>query len=277
MGMRQGSKADAQVDDRARRDDSAFDLFDVPAAVVCAACGNPDCSGCLFEEPTNASGVVAIIPWERPGVGFFTRLWQTSKLATIQSRAFFGTLPDGDLSQALAFALICEAFAVGGLSIAGAAIAIVLLPDLPHLLFTDPTLRANVTRGVVSGILLLVLAMVTLHAAHGAALDFAAKRHGARKRGRGVRFGLYACGWDLVTLPFGLLTLALLEGFNAARQAAPLGLTAPLQSSEAYLIGVRGIAPDHARFVARRAALYAAVPVVTLLVLGALLIAFVWR
>ena len=38
---------------------------DVPAAVVCAHCGDADCPGCLNEQ--TRSGVVAIVPWERPG------------------------------------------------------------------------------------------------------------------------------------------------------------------------------------------------------------------
>ena len=37
------------------------------------------------------------------------------------------------------------------------------------------------------------------------ALDTAARRQGSQNPGRGLRFGLYGCGWDLVTLPLGLL------------------------------------------------------------------------
>src|SRR5450432_3309074 len=132
--MAKGSNAGARAEDRTSRDDSAFDLVEVPATVVCAACGNPDCSGCGIEEPTNASGVVAIIPWERPGVGFLRRLWQTSQLATSHSRTFFGALPEGDVSSAFAFALVCETIAVLGLGIVAAALSFAVLPDLPRLL-----------------------------------------------------------------------------------------------------------------------------------------------
>jgi hypothetical protein len=260
---------EARSEDRARRDDSAFDLIEVPAAVVCAACGNPDCSGCGVEEPTHASGVVAIIPWERPGVGLLRRLWQTSYLATTHARTFFGALPDGDVSSAFAFALICESMAVAGLGIGAAALGLVFMPDLPKLLLEDRALCLTVARGFCFGGLLLVVAMVSVHAAHGLSLDFAARRHGTRKRGRGLRFGLYACGWDLITLPFGLLTLALVEGFATARRAAPLGLTAPLQSAEAYLVGVHGLDPETARVTARRAARLTAVPLLVVLVAGA--------
>ena len=59
--------------------------------------------------------------------------------------------------------------------------------------------------------------MVAIHALHGLALDVGAKRQGSRaRRARGLRFGLYACGWDLVTLPLGLALVAILEGPRAA-------------------------------------------------------------
>jgi len=275
MGKRES--ADVRPSDSSRaRLDSALDLVEVPATVVCALCGTPDCPGCAFEG-TNASGVVAIIPWERPGVGFFRRLWQTSMLATVHARTFFGALPEGDLSLAFAFALVCETFAVTGLSLGGALLALAFLPELPRLMIDDPSLRRLVLRGALSGIFMLMFAMVSVHAAHGMALDMAARRLGGRSKGRGLRFGLYACGWDLITLPFGLLTIALLEGAGAARRAAPLGLTAPLQAAEAYLTGLHGLSPEAARLAARRAAYFTAVPLLTVLAAGVLVVALALR
>lgn len=268
--MGDGSAADARARNRAPRDDSAFDLIDVPAAVVCAACGDPDCPGCAIDEKTHQSGVVAIIPWERPGVGFWRRLWQTATLATVHARTFFGAIPDGDVSTALSFALLSETFAVGGLAIGVSLVSLLCLPTLPTLLLEDPSLRSTVLRGAGFGAFMLVLAMVGLHALHGAALDIAARRFGGRSSGRGLRFGLYACGWDLITLPFGLLITALISGFGAARAAAPLGLTAPLQAAEAYLIGQHGLSAELARRAARRAAYFTAVPFVGLIALAAL-------
>ncbi|MEO7037099.1 MAG: hypothetical protein ABI548_24310 [Polyangiaceae bacterium] len=276
MGKRES--ADARVPDSSRaRLDSAFDLVEVPATVVCAVCGTPDCLGCALDEPTNASGVVAIIPWERPGVGFFRRLWQTSTLATVHARSFFGSLPDGDISPALAFALVCETAAVTGLSFAGALLALAFLPELPRLMLDDPALRRAVVRGTLAGIVMLMFAMVSVHAAHGIGLDLAARRLGGRSKGRGLRFGLYACGWDLVTLPFGLLTTALVDGVRAARRAAPLGLTAPLQAAEAYLTGLHGLSPETARLAARRAAYFTAVPLLAILGVGVLVVTLALR
>ena len=271
MGTR--GNADARSSDRSPREDSAFDLIDVPATVVCAGCGDPACVGCVIEEPTNQSGVVAIIPWERPGVGFWRRLWQTSTLATLHARSFFGALPEGEVSTALSFALICETIAVSGLALGVLLLALLFLPSLPSLLLDDPALRSTVLRGAAAGVLMLVLAMVSLHAIHGVALDAAARRYGGRRSGRGLRFGLYACGWDLITLPLGLLITALSSGFAAARRAVPLGLTAPAQASEAFLVGMHGLSLEAARLAARRAAYFTIAPVLLTLAIGVLVVA----
>ncbi len=271
------ASADIRPSGRPPHDDSLFDFVEVPATVVCATCGDPGCAGCAPDDRTNASGVIAIIPWERPGLGFFRRLWQTSTLATVHARTFFGALPDGDVSPALAFALVCETIAVTGLGLAGGLLALVFLPSLPRLMLQDPELRRLVLRGTVSGIFVLMFAMVSVHAAHGIALDIAARRFGGRRPGRGLRFGLYACGWDLITLPFGLLTTALVEGLAAARRAAPLGLTAPLQAAEAYLMGWHGLTPETARLAGRRAAYFTAVPLLIILSAGGLLVSLALR
>lgn len=276
MGKRESADLRPPASSRAPLD-SALDLVEVPATVVCAVCGTPDCVGCATFEITNASGVVAIIPWERPGVGFFRRLWQTATLTTAHARSFFGSLPDGDISPAFAFALVCESFAVTGLGVIGALLGLAFLPELPHLMIDDPLLRRAVVRGTVSGIVMLMFAMVSVHAAHGVALDLAARRLGGRSKGRGLRFGLYACGWDLITLPFGLLTTALVDGAGAARRAAPLGLTAPLQAAEAYLTGLHGLSQETARIAARRAAYFTAIPLLMILAVGVFMVALALR
>ncbi|MEO6600842.1 MAG: hypothetical protein ABIQ16_13270, partial [Polyangiaceae bacterium] len=166
---------------------------------------------------------------------------------------------------------------VFGLSIGAALIALLCLPSLPALLVEDANLRSSVVRGVGFGSLVLLAAMVSLHAIHGAALDRAARRFGGRNSGRGLRFGLYACGWDLITLPFGLLATALISGLGAARAAAPLGLTAPRQASEAYLCGHHGLSSDSARGAARRAAYLTALPFLCVIALAALGVIFALR
>jgi hypothetical protein len=50
-----------------------------------------------------------------------------------------------------------------------------------------------------------------------------------------------------------------------------------LQAAEAYLIGLHGLAPDTARQAARRAAYFTAVPLLTILLAGAVVIALALR
>ena len=61
---------------RSPRDDDLVDsFFEVPAAVLCAACGQADCPGCTAAT-TPSPGVVAIVPWERGAP--LDRLWATA-------------------------------------------------------------------------------------------------------------------------------------------------------------------------------------------------------
>lgn len=238
---------------RSANDEFGLELLDVPAAVVCATCGRPDCAGCLVEEPTHPSGIVAVIPWERPGLSLLTRLWATARVATLQPRSFFAVLPDGEIAPALAFAVIAELCAVLGLGcVFGAALALVF-PELASAALYDPVLRDLLARGVAMGLPALALFMVSLHALHGLTLDSSARRAGSKRRGRGARFGLYACSWDLVTLPLGLLLLAVTDGLRATIKAAPLSVNAPLYAAEAYISGVHGLDKEATRWAARRA------------------------
>jgi hypothetical protein len=84
-------------------------------------------------------------------------------------------------------------------------------------------------------------------------IDRAARRHGSRKRGRGLRFGLYACGWDLVTLPLGIFMVALSDGPAAAGRALGAALTTPSAATRAYLAGFHALDRERAQKAARHA------------------------
>jgi hypothetical protein len=244
---------DPALADRATPDHALVELSDVPAAVVCAACGQPDCPGCLgVEESTHASGVVAIVPWERPGLSVLSRLWATARLATLSPREMFSGLPDGPLRAPLTFALLAEALAVAGLAPILFGLALVA-PDMVTIAFRDPAVQQFMLRACsIAGPALAVL-MVVLHSAHGLMIDRAARRYGSRKRGRGLRFGLYSCGWDLVTLPLGLFVVALGDGPVAAGRALGAALTTPSAATRAYLGGFHALDRERSQKAARRA------------------------
>ena len=230
------------------------ELDDVPAAVVCAHCGQADCLGeCLgLEETTHASKVVAIVPWERPVGGWLARLWSTARLTTVNHAAFFGSLPAGDVGAAAMFALVAELLTVSAHLAFIATLAAFVFPELAAAVRADPRLLSAVIRGAGVTIPAVAGLMVFLHTVNGLALDWGARRRGGRKR-LGLRFGLYSCGWDLVTLPLGLLVLAVTAGPGVALKAAPLGVTLPPRAARAYLKGVQNL-DDEATVAAGRIA-----------------------
>jgi hypothetical protein len=138
----------------------------------------------------------------------------------------------------------------------------------------DEVVRQVLIRVALFGVPGLATLMVVLHATHGVLVDRAARAAGSRKRGRGLRFGLYACGWDLVTLPLGLLLVLATEGVGATKRAAGLALSVPVQATRAYLSGVHALNPEGARRAAARANLHTGLAALGLLALTAVLVAF---
>lgn len=165
------SRPDAEVDE------AALELSEVPATVVCATCGLPECN-CEVDRSSSFSGVVAIVPWERPGGALLSRLWSTAKLCTLSPESFFAALPPGGLAAPLGFALLSEALAAVGLCLTLGGLALLVVPGLGAELSNNRALAAAVLRGVGWAVPGLALAMITLHAGHGLALDSAARREG---------------------------------------------------------------------------------------------------
>lgn len=248
-------------------DEGALELSEVPAAVVCATCGLPECN-CDIDRASSFSGVVAIVPWERPGGSVLTRLWATAKLATLSPEPFFSALPPGGVAAPLAFGVLAEVLAALGLCATFGLLAVAVLPSVGSELLANAVLRGLIARGLLWGVPALTLAMVLLHAAHGVALDSAARRAGSLQSGRGLRFGLYACGWDLVTLPLGLLVLTFTDGPITALRYSARGLTAPNSAAVAYVVHAHRFEHDVAVRVARRAVSIVFLPMVALVVIG---------
>jgi hypothetical protein len=251
-------------------DDAALELLDVPAAVVCAFCGSPDCQGCSADD-NQASGVIAIVPWERPGQRLPSRLLSTARLATTSSESFFGALPEGDAAAAMRFAVLAELLAVVGLLLSVLPVLLIAAPWLLRALIHDIALRDAALRALSTGVPGLAFAMVAIHAAHGLGLDWGAKRQGATtRRGRGLRFGLYSCGWDLLTLPLGIAMTAVAEGPRRALATAALGLSVPNHAARAYLRGVHRLGDKEARAASRFALWVASVVILVVMTTVAL-------
>ncbi len=210
--------------------ESRDELLDVPAAIVCAICGSSDCLGCAEER--SRSGVIAIVPWERPG-GTLERLWSTSKAATLNAEAFFEALPDGPLAPAFRFALLAEVVAASAMLLVVGSLAGGVLFFLGAANGIDPASIGFALRAACASVFGLALLLVAAHSAHGLALGAAARKRGVKAGlGRALRFGLYSAGWDLVLGPVGFIGL-LREKTSLVNLAVGL----PTRSSIAFLRG----------------------------------------
>jgi hypothetical protein len=229
-----GALRKEQRGDPPERDD-LFDQVDVPATVVCALCGDAECPGCANE--VSRSGVLAIVPWERPGASFGTRLWATARASTFDAERFFETLPEGPIVPALRFAIVCELFASTAVAATVIPIVLAFAPEwLRHVIFEHGSL---LLRATFAGIPALALLLVLAHASHGWALYFGARKLPAAARGpsRALRFGLYAAGWDLVIGPLGVVLAAIKEGPKRALEIVTVASGLPGRSARAFLRG----------------------------------------
>ncbi|HEY2364794.1 MAG TPA: hypothetical protein VGH87_00365 [Polyangiaceae bacterium] len=220
------------------------DFVEVPAAVVCALCGDPDCIGCAEER--SRSGVIAIVAWERPGPAL-ARLWATAKSSSVSAEAFFEALPDGPIMPALRFAFFAELVASASMLGMLAGIAFGLLALLGVL--PDGASLAIALRVALVAVFGLTTLLVAAHATHGLSLDKGARRvsNGDPKWTRALRFGLYAAGWDLVLGPVGFVVLLFREGPKAAFGIMRVARRLPTRSSLAFLRGTYGIDAEHAK------------------------------
>jgi hypothetical protein len=239
----------------------------VPPVAVCARCGLPSCAGCQRDARTAVTG----LPWEDSESHWVVRLWETALVSGVEPERTFGALTAGGVARPFVFALLAETLALGSLLSSAAGVLWIADPALARAVLYHPL-------GLGSGLGLLaasVLAMLVLHVLWGVSLDVGGRlgRPDLDVR-QGARFGLYACGWDLMTSPIGLFCSLLIAGPLRGWSLVVAAARAPRPAQRAYLETSQRLGPP-----ARRRALRCAMVVVGLAValLGAALIAaLVW-
>jgi len=135
------------------------------------------------------------------------------------------------VGKALLFALLSESLALGGTGLLWLTLPWLLLPGLLLRLAREPWAWALSAAVHAS----LVLFLLVAHAAWGLALELGVRAAGDRADlSLGLRFGLYACGWDLITSPLGVLYL-LRRASRRSTALAPLrdALRAPVPALNA--------------------------------------------
>lgn len=202
------------------------DDSDVPPAVSCARCRRHECAGC---SPSGAE-TAAPLAWEQSEGGLSVRLWRTAIAASTQPGRVFGELPTGAVAPALGFALFAELVAIGSLGLLAALLLGAVMPDLALRIFTSSSALAAAALLVTGASVLMVL----LHALWGACLELGVER-GAARFSQGLRFGLYACGWDLLTSPAGVIHGLLTRGWRGAWQPITAAVSVPRSALAAYL------------------------------------------
>ena len=253
-------------------------VVDVPATVVCALCGDPDCMGCAEER--SRSGVISIVAWERPGP-VLARLWWTAKAASENAEAFFEALPDGPVLPAFRFAMVAELLASSAMLLllaGGLALTLLLFGIFPTLGGVSAMLVLRVALVAVAGLTGL---LVAAHAVHGFSLDLGTRRAGVPTTSmtRALRYGLYAAGWDIMLGPIGFVVTLLREGPLKAFAIARLARRLPRRSSLAFLRGAYHIDAERAKPALLASYIGAAVAtlVCAVIILGAIVAALVVR
>jgi hypothetical protein len=207
------------------------------------------------------------LPWEDAERPWRSRLWQTALASSLEPRCFFGELPSGAVEAALAFAIWAEALALGSTGLCAGLLLWLAAPEFAHALFASWAARGVLVALWVGS----VPVMLCLHVLWGVSLDAGAGR--AARRGswaQGVRFGLYACGWDLITSPAGALIVLFTRGPRRGWASLGAAVRAPRLAQRAYLEACRG----YPALVQRRAVRLSMLSVggaVVLFVLGLLL------
>jgi hypothetical protein len=148
---------------------------------------------------------------------------------------------------ACAFALFSELLASSSLCALGAVGLWILFPDAA----TDWAAHPETWLWFVCASVGFASFMVLLHASWAFSLELLLRLEGKPADTRSsLCFGLYACGWDLLTSPAGVLlaiaTFGPRRGWHCVQQAA----TVPRHVLDGYLIQQRDVAPKRALTIA---------------------------
>ncbi len=261
--------------------DEAAELVDVPAAVVCALCGEAECPGCHVDDAWDgASGVLVFVPWERPEKPLFKRFAETTRVTTEGAESFFGELPSGPLLPALRFAALGELLAVGStVALCGSVafgLGYLLWPELVSFIGTNAVLRAKFARTLTVAWLAFTAVLLVTRASYGLALYQASKREGAPLHSlrAALRFGLYGAGWDFMTSPLGALWLVAADGRKAPKRLAHYALHTPGRATAAFMRGIFHLEGVPAKRARRRALIVTMSAAVASIVFGMALVAF---
>lgn len=224
---------------------SAPDLEgDFPPVLLCARCGLPSCA-------CEADGRVA---HPRSSIAFesgisLRSLWSTAVSCSVDPARFFGQrLRGSGVGRVLAFAVLAEMLALGSVFISLAALVVALLPSLLPVLLSPTALVAGLAVWVGATIF-----MVVAHALGGLTFLVSVERKPPGSLPLVFRFGMYSCGWDLLTSPAGIV-LALAGKHGPRLSPVWKAAFAPRPAMHALLTDALGLSPEEEKRALARAA-----------------------
>lgn len=230
--------------------------LDVPPVSCCAVCGQNGCSGCLPQDERQLRAESGIL-FERTDLELSERFVRTTlESALAPAQMFGGRLLGPGAWPAFRYAVLSEALAIGSLLVPlGVALAL-LFPKVAVQLAFLPGAWLTMWVAYVFFVMFLLL----VHWLWGLALDFGSSPGGARGASpggaalrQGVRFGLYACGWDLITSPAGLLFVWKNVPAGERSEALWGALRAPRVAVTAYFRDALQLSEPEIRRAERRA------------------------
>lgn len=210
---------------------------DFPPVAHCLRCGEPTCDGCRAPSVREAC-----LAWQTPDRQSVRSCWLTA-CQTVESWRSWPGQPQLFVRRALAFALIAELGAASSLAACCLLVVLVFLPDAVWPLLWLPTTWLWLS-AMVSG---FAVVMVLLHVSWAVSLEGLLFISGLEVQWRsGLCFGLYACGWDLVTSPLGVMLSLLTRGRSAGLRLVKQAMLVPRAASEHYLVTLREAPPQNA-------------------------------
>lgn len=209
---------------------------DIPPTVACARCGRIDCAGC--EPEANVEQPAHRFVWETRDHSELKRLFAAAEQTALEPDLVFGRLARGGLATAFRFAFFAEMLALASFALFALGLSLSLFPVFTRALLATPRLLAT---GVIVWLAGSV-AVVGIHVLWGLSLEWGVATTQTRSDyNRSLRFGLYSCGWDLLTSPVGVV-----HALWAAPRRLHLGAIAQAtrvlrRSLDAYLIDCRAL------------------------------------
>lgn len=207
-----------------------------------------------------------MIPWEERRD--MRAWWITCMRVTEPPTIWLDEVLAGRVLPAVAFALLAEVLAV-----ASYAIPVVLGGQLILAAFGAASPAGGLVRGTLGACLGLGAFMVLLHVVWVAVLEvLLILRRRKAQWGPAMLLGLYACGWDMVTSPGGVILGLPYGGWSRVGRLLRGATANPRAACLYYLVTTRDVSPK----MALRLAIAAAVFAVLLGIVGAAGLVWWW-